>query len=49
MEERIGEVFADAVQLTVMGKQLHAGSASLYWSSDLVLFLAIPHIRPNSN
>jgi len=28
MEERIGEAFADAEQLTVMGKQLHAGEAA---------------------
>jgi thioredoxin-dependent peroxiredoxin len=28
MEERIGEVFADAEQLTVMGRQLHAGEAA---------------------
>jgi thioredoxin-dependent peroxiredoxin len=28
MEERIGEAFADAEQLTVMGRQLHAGEAA---------------------
>jgi len=28
MEERIGEAFADAEQLTVMGKQLHAGEVA---------------------
>ena len=28
MEERIGEAFADAEQLTIMGKQLHAGEAA---------------------
>ena len=28
MEERIGETFADAEQLTVMGRQLHAGEAA---------------------
>ena len=28
MEERIGEAFANAEQLTVMGKQLHAGEAA---------------------
>jgi thiol peroxidase len=28
MEERIGEAFADAEQLTVMGRQLHAGDSA---------------------
>jgi len=28
MEERIGEAFADAEQLTIMGRQLHAGEAA---------------------
>jgi thioredoxin-dependent peroxiredoxin len=28
MEERIGEAFADAEQLTVVGRQLHAGEAA---------------------